>query len=1123
MQFDLEALRHPLLSKRFSFKIIHLIQWFLWWNLALGQLACSTDRTAITPPLDPTVEDHHSNPDAAQHDHKDVATPTQPPNPSTPSLTANTPAPTLATSEQRTPTDLAVAPLFSAQTCESIYTKAADILTNHVSYSQFSDLDQAWSQRMCRGWIQGLDNYQLYWTKHEAQQLMSRCGQRLHRDFQQHNCQALELVPAAWLAQRHAKWPQLNKIINLSFQTPPTQFQRGILPVTTTLTHRAQAAKQTDLRLLKALGYPDLQNIESTVLPREYAAFISAHHNYGAEELADLTLRAFTNSLDHHSSYGLGKYGSAHATESARIVALAQRYPFKLVQIGRDWLVTIPSGVEVIHHDEDEAEEHEHEEDKENKKEEIDLAAGDKLIGIYDTTSDRRLGDTSSHETANYLPVEFLAARKYELMGYNIELEVQRTAEDNTATTFRVPLVPEHEDSDDVIELHTTLYEFTDITKDSLATIATLKLAHFHSHDGGLSQHTMLARELIRLINDYEVNGMVLDLRGNQHGRFQDAVNATQLFIPKQLNAQSSHLLHSLTKDRFIPHHDNEHHSIETPLIHWKSPIVILVDSVTGGASELFSQALKQYAGAVIVGGPITEGFGSQQTYFAPTAPWEGYFITTRIFGLANGSTWNCWGVGVDVPWTTQHSTTYNSRTRSCPQQPAQQPNYQPGREHQELIAQLNENSHLRHHLNPTIPAPLDDSDLIRAALIAVDEYFLTRHSTKLSGRYNLITTIAIPSLNAPDNPAQLLYPQVIPYDNSGPTQDIQVPPESRQPASPADISLSYSAPNQLHSNNAIHQVEDSTASFSNEAGWSSPAHAAANNREYTLLIDNHYSLKICAAQPSLSGNTTGQPECTDAFISATGKSFTLPQAFYTDYGIKDAQTDANNFLHKIHINHEERRLFYKSLGMGMTGGAFSGGTAASPGVLGSIAGVSVIDSTMDATAGVPGHVDEKIGVPRVAAITSAGTATGSIIGVIGVITSSKAAHHAFNQFTPKLSGSLVTRLPLFRKVIGGVIVLTGIHMAFLSDANSLAKNPWHPFNWFARAIWQDPSLDFAEAWPLIVQGQASSNLNKHQLIAALESLKSLLMARKFATHEDLTSYCLPHQQCYQFISSNST
>lgn len=1049
----------------------------------------------MLPPSDPTLseDDHHAD-DHASHHADDTG-----------AITAQDDASEAIEAQENEGGSAAAitssaSAFFTTETCQAVFTKAAHVLSDHAIYSDFTDLSTSWNQRMCQQWVHGFDSYQLYWTEDETRQLKDTCAQTINLDFQQANCQALTRIPAAWIAKRNQIAPELDQLISQNLQ----QGQTGLAPADETshqLTLRVRKAIQHDAWLLEAIG--GAGETQPTWLTAEFTAMLAAHQNYGTQELAELTLRAFVNSLDPGSTYGLGKYGSAHATLSERFITLAHREPVKLVQFGSVWVASHPGGdatamsttatnlgdAAAAASEGDGGDDHDT-----SAAAELGISSGDHLLGIYAGSTK---ASQSNRRFAPYLPAQFLDHRSHDLTSALLELEFKHDQAGGMSTTYRLPLLPKHEDEDDTVELHTALYTFEDITKGLPATIATLKLEHFHSHDGGLSQLTMLTRELIRL-KDNGVHGLVIDLRGNQHGNFEDAAAAISIFLSSDAPAhQSSWLLYHTAKQSFIPFDNYKYQATSPPLVAWDNPVMILVDPATGGASEFFAHALKKYAGAVIVGGPFTEGAGSQQTYIGPDAQWDGYFITTRTFGLGDGSTWNCWGLGVDISWQTQTSTAYHHQVAACPK-PLRQQIAQSSRRDKDLLRQLARNSYLRHNLHNNLPTHLD-AGLLRAALIAVDEYFLTREASRLSGRYNLISAIMLPPADNPDGEGTTLYEAT--------TEDDELAPG----ATDADLS---SAPIQP----SVNDMQLYASPPPTGLQFSPPVHAYRSPQpHYSLVIDDHHILKVCTHSTAPLVPEDAEPherDCTAAFADTHGNSFHLPEDFYTNYTLDHAETDANNFLHLIHINNEERRLFFKSMGMGLTGGAFSGGSAASPGVLGGIAGATVLDSTMDATAGVPGHVDEKIGVPRVAVITSAGTASGSIIGVLGVIYASKAAATTLTKLGTPASLNLATKTPLVRRVIGGIIVLTGIHMAFFSDANSLAKQSWHPFNWFAQAIWQDPSLELAQAWPHLVKGQVSSTMTHQELVAALASLRSLLITRQFATPDDITTYCLPHQQC---------
>lgn len=102
-----------------------------------------------------------------------------------------------------------------------------------------------------------------------------------------------------------------------------------------------------------------------------------------------------------------------------------------------------------------------------------------------------------------------------------------------------------------------------------------------------------LAAALDDMKKNHSVKGLILDLRGNPGGLLQEAVNVSNLFLPK------GELIVS-TKGR-MKDMDRSYAATQDPVA-GKIPVVVLVNSGSASASEIVSGALQDLDRAVIVG-----------------------------------------------------------------------------------------------------------------------------------------------------------------------------------------------------------------------------------------------------------------------------------------------------------------------------------------------------------------------------------------------------------------------------------------------------------------------------------------------------------------------------------------
>ncbi|MEN8153743.1 MAG: carboxy terminal-processing peptidase [Acidobacteriota bacterium] len=108
-------------------------------------------------------------------------------------------------------------------------------------------------------------------------------------------------------------------------------------------------------------------------------------------------------------------------------------------------------------------------------------------------------------------------------------------------------------------------------------------------------------KELINL-KSQNIEGLILDLRGNSGGALNDAISLSGLFIKKGpiLQTKNRH-----TGIRILNDPD--------PDIQFDKPLIVLVNSLSASASEIVAAALQDYGRAIIVGGSHSFGKGTVQ------------------------------------------------------------------------------------------------------------------------------------------------------------------------------------------------------------------------------------------------------------------------------------------------------------------------------------------------------------------------------------------------------------------------------------------------------------------------------------------------------------------------------
>ena len=117
----------------------------------------------------------------------------------------------------------------------------------------------------------------------------------------------------------------------------------------------------------------------------------------------------------------------------------------------------------------------------------------------------------------------------------------------------------------------------------------------------GRRSFTDVAREVQKL-KDENVDGIIMDLRGNGGGSLADVIQMVGLFIPNGPVVQ--------VKDRTsMPQVLND----DDAAVLYNGPLVVMVNEFSASASEIFAAAIQDYQRGVVVGSTSTFGKGTVQ------------------------------------------------------------------------------------------------------------------------------------------------------------------------------------------------------------------------------------------------------------------------------------------------------------------------------------------------------------------------------------------------------------------------------------------------------------------------------------------------------------------------------
>lgn len=143
----------------------------------------------------------------------------------------------------------------------------------------------------------------------------------------------------------------------------------------------------------------------------------------------------------------------------------------------------------------------------------------------------------------------------------------------------------------------------------------------------------------VATFNDQDVEGMVLDLRGDGGGSLREAVSLSALFVPNGpvVQIRDTRQVSSLPIPPGNP-------------VAFKKPLVVLIDRASASASEIVAGHLRDSGRAIVLGDSTTHGKGTVQTVLGMGPDKYGSMkITTARFYRIDGRSTQVKGVSSDI------------------------------------------------------------------------------------------------------------------------------------------------------------------------------------------------------------------------------------------------------------------------------------------------------------------------------------------------------------------------------------------------------------------------------------------------------------------------------------------
>lgn len=184
-------------------------------------------------------------------------------------------------------------------------------------------------------------------------------------------------------------------------------------------------------------------------------------------------------------------------------------------------------------------------------------------------------------------------------------------------------------------------------TDDKTKLIGVIDLPSFYGSSGNGPKATDDVEELIKVLKDLTVEGLILDLRKNGGGYLSEAVNLAGLFISRGPVVQVKSTDGKIRKKFDF-----------NPKLAWDGPLIILVSRYSASASEIVAGALKNHKRAIIVGDETTHGKGTVQSLIPMKLPLNfaaiskkrsAAKITIQKYYLPSGDSTQIGGVKSDI------------------------------------------------------------------------------------------------------------------------------------------------------------------------------------------------------------------------------------------------------------------------------------------------------------------------------------------------------------------------------------------------------------------------------------------------------------------------------------------
>ncbi len=235
--------------------------------------------------------------------------------------------------------------------------------------------------------------------------------------------------------------------------------------------------------------------------------------------------------------------------------------------------------------------------------------------------------------------------------GSNVRLSVLPALLGASAGAKEISLVRDNIKLDSQAAKSSTIEVETETGKSKLGIISLPSFyIDFEARANGVEDYRSTTRDVTKLIEELkqeQVDGIIIDLRGNGGGSLEEVITLTGLFIQEGPVVQVRN-----SDGRIRTHRDNDNSVL------YKGPLAVMVNRQSASASEIFAGAIQDYKRGLIIGEP-TFGKGTVQNVLPLSAYSRNQFkdqlgqikITIAQFFRVNGDSTQHRGVIPDIRW----------------------------------------------------------------------------------------------------------------------------------------------------------------------------------------------------------------------------------------------------------------------------------------------------------------------------------------------------------------------------------------------------------------------------------------------------------------------------------------